>query len=408
MKITEIEPILLSYPMPEPIVLPFWGGVRTILKRDAMIIRIKADNGLEGFGPGPAHDEAARRIHSTIFPFLEDKNPLDWKTFQFPAASVADEKLYHAVEVAMLDLVGKHEGCPVSELIGGRKRDTIKLYGSAGMYMDPEGFAEEAAAIQDMGFPAYKMRPALGPERDLKTVELMRAATGPDFGLMIDAHSWWRMGNRSYDLATIKQLAQDMGAFKPTWLEEPIIPHQHDDYVELIQTGFVPVASGEHEQEEEGFYDLIERGAVDYIQMDVCCQGGIAMGQRVMERAQKHQIRFAFHSWGNDLEVLAAAHLGICWPESTVEWLEYPCYANDGKAGMYPFPVAQEILREPLAIQDGYLTTPDRPGLGITVNADLATKYPFQPGPWSYFKLDDPPSEVAVTGDHSIQWVDTK
>ena len=408
MKITEIEPILLSYPMPEPVVLPFWGGVRTILKRDAMIIRVKADNGLEGFGPGPAHDEAAKRIHSTIAPFLVGKDPSGWKDFAFPASCSADQKLYHAVEVALLDLVGRYEKCPVSELIGGRKRDTIKLYGSAGMYMDPEGFAEEAAAIQSMGFPAYKMRPALGPERDLKTVELMRAATGSDFGLMIDAHSWWRMGNRSYDLALVKDLAKQMSAYQPAWLEEPIIPHQHDDYVELIGTGHVPVASGEHEQEESGFIDLIDRKAVDFIQMDVCCQGGIAMGNRVMAAAEKAGIRFAFHSWGNDLEVLAAAHLGICWPESTVEWLEYPCYANNGKPGMYPFPVAQEILKEPLQIENGYLTTPKGPGFGIDVPTDLASKYPFQPGPWSYFKLDDPPSEVAVTGDHSIQWVDTK
>lgn len=408
MKLTEIQPILLSYAMPEPIVLPFYGGVRTILKRDAMIIRIKADNGLEGFAPGPAHEEGAKRIKNQISDFLVGKDPLDWKDFRFPAESAADQKLYHAVEVALLDLVGRYEGCAVSELIGGRVRDQIKLYGSAGMYMAPEGFAEEAAAIQSMGFPAYKMRPALGPEKDLKTVEVMRAATGPDFGLMIDAHSWWRMGNKSFTPEMVIETAQAMSAFKPAWLEEPIIPHQHDDYLALKETGFVPVASGEHEQEEAGFIDLIERKAVDYIQMDVCCQGGIAMGQRVMEAAQKHDIRFAFHSWGNDLEVLAAAHLGICWPESTVEWLEYPCYANNGKPGMYPFPVAQEILSSPLEIENGYLTTPSGPGLGIDVNLDLESKYPFLPGPWSYFKLDDPPSEVAVTGDHSIQWVDTK
>ena len=394
--------------MPEPIVLPFWGGVRTILKRDAMIIRVKADNGLEGYGPGPAHEAGARRIKELIAPYLIGKDPLTWQDFQFPADSSADQKLFHAVEIALLDLVGRYEKCPVSELIGGRIRPTIKLYGSAGMYMDPTGFAEEASAIQAMGFPAYKMRPALGPERDLETVKLMRAATTPDFGLMIDAHSWWRMGNRSYDLKTIKELAQQMSEYQPTWLEEPIIPHQHDDYVDLIKTGFVPVASGEHEQEESGFLDLIERDAVDFIQMDVCCQGGIAMGKRVMEAAQNRNIRFAFHSWGNDLEVLAAAQLGICWPESTVEWLEYPCYANNGKPGMYPFPVAQEILQTPLEIANGYLTAPTGPGLGIDVNADLAAKYPFQPGPWSYFKLDDPPSEVAVTGDHSIQWVDAK
>jgi len=84
-----------------------------------------------------------------------------------------------------MDLAARYEGCPLSEVIGGRKRDRIKLYGSAGMYMSPEGYAREAEIIAKMGFSAYKMRPALGPEQDLKTVELMRQAVGPKVGLMM-------------------------------------------------------------------------------------------------------------------------------------------------------------------------------------------------------------------------------
>ena len=96
-------------------------------------------------------------------------------------ASPETLKTYYATEVALLDLVGKYEGCSISELMGGRVRSEIKLYGSAGMYMSPEKYAEEAAAIQAMGFSAYKMRPGLGPDDDLKTVELMRKATGRGF-----------------------------------------------------------------------------------------------------------------------------------------------------------------------------------------------------------------------------------
>src|SRR5690349_22015799 len=62
--------------------------------------------------------------------------------------------------------------------------------------------------LADLGFRAYKMRPALGPDRDLETVRLMRKAVGPDFDLMVDAHTWWRMGDRSYDFATVERLAR--------------------------------------------------------------------------------------------------------------------------------------------------------------------------------------------------------
>jgi hypothetical protein len=88
-----------------------------------------------------------------------------------------------------------------------------------------------------------------------------------------------------------------------------------------------------------------------------------------------------------------------------VEWLEYPCYANSGRAGMYPFPLADEILRDPLTIEKGQLIVPNGPGLGIEINEAVIEKYPFIPGPWSFFRLDSPSETVAVTGDHSVKWV---
>ncbi len=119
-------------------------------------------------------------------------------------------------------LVARALGVPLSETVGGRVRDRIRLYGSAGMYMPPERYAEEAAAIADLGFRAYKMRPGLGPEQDLETVRRMRKAVGPDFDLMVDAHTWWRMGDRSYDFSTVERLAKEMAAYRVAWLEEPL------------------------------------------------------------------------------------------------------------------------------------------------------------------------------------------
>jgi L-alanine-DL-glutamate epimerase-like enolase superfamily enzyme len=404
MKITEVQAFLMSFPFPEPLLLPFYGGERTIIKRDAMLIRVKADNGLVGYAPGPAHERAAREIQETIRPFLLGRDPRKWSEIKFPG-DLEITKTYRAVEIALIDLAARYEGCALSELIGGRKRERIKLYGSAGMYMSPEKFAEEAAAIAAMGFTAYKMRPALGPELDLETVRLMRAAVGPKVGLMIDAHSWWRMGDKSFSPETVIAVASEMAKFHPTWLEEPLPPADHDAYRKLRAMKTVPIATGEHEQEEAGFQDLIETGAADYIQMDVCCQGGFAMGQRIFGEVAKKKLRFAFHSWGTALEVLAAAHLGICWPADVVEWLEYPCYSNSGRIGMYPFPLADEILREPLAIERGDLIVPRGHGLGVEIDERVIEKYPFIPGPWSFFKIDSPPETVAVTGDHSVKWV---
>ncbi len=407
MKITKVEAFLMSYAMPEPIVMPFYGGERTILKRDAMLIRVTADNGLKGFAPGPAHVPGQKDINEKIAPMLAGrevsdiiKNPpdLDYQT----------RKNYDAVEFAILDLLAKYENAPLSEYLGGRKRDRVKLYGSAGMYMSPEGYAEESAAITDMGFTAYKMRPALGPEGDLKTVELMRKAMGPDKGIMIDAHAWWRMGDLNYSYETIIQLCKDMAVYNPYWLEEPLPPDDHDIYRKITAEKLVPIASGEHEQTDAGFMDLITTGAVDFVQMDAFCQGGLKSAKKIFQGVQDHGLKFAYHSWGTTLEVLVAGHLGICWPESTVEWLEFPCYSNDGKPGMYPFPLADEILAEPLTIENGNLVVPDTAGIGLKVDESVIEKYPFIPGPWSIFKIDSPAETIAVTGDHSIKWIDEK
>ena len=83
MKITEVGAFLMSCPLPEPMRLPFYGGERTILKRDAMLIRVKADNGLIGYAPGPAHERAAKEIHEVIAPFLLGKDPRRWAEFEF-------------------------------------------------------------------------------------------------------------------------------------------------------------------------------------------------------------------------------------------------------------------------------------------------------------------------------------
>jgi L-alanine-DL-glutamate epimerase-like enolase superfamily enzyme len=409
MKIEKVESFLLSYPMPEPVVLPYYGGERRIVKRDALLVRVRSDNGLVGWAPGQGSEPFHQQVQDVVAPFLQDRvladpDALRVMFLEGPGKNPESFKAYCCVEVALYDLLGKALGVPVSELLGGRLRDTILLYGSAGMYQPPEAYAEEAAGIVSLGFRAYKMRPALGPDDDIRTVELMREAVGPGIDLMVDAHSWWRMGDRSYSPETVYRVAEAMAKQDIAWLEEPLPPADHDAYETLTAKEIVPIATGEHEHDEQGFRDLIFRPCADYVQSDVVCQGGYAQARRIFSEISRSGLRFAFHCWGTDLEVLAAAHLGVCWPETVVEWLEYPVYSTARLKTMYPFPLAAEILREPLQIQDGSLTVPRGAGLGIDVNEDVIARYPWIPGPWSFFDLISPPGRFAVISDHSIPW----
>lgn len=416
MKITGVQAFLLSYPFESPIKLLYHGGERTILKRDAMLIRVDTDKGIVGYAPGQGSDSAKRAIDEWVAPFLVGRTlaePDALRVLFLKAPELKSSaqpeyiaKMYTSVEIALYDILGKAKGLPVSELIGGRVRDRIRLYGSAGMYMPPERYAEEAAAIADLGFRAYKMRPALGPEEDLRTVKLMREATGAVFDLMIDAHTWWRMGDKSYSREMVEQIAEQLAAYEIAWLEEPMPPDDHEAYRKLKEANYVPLASGEHEPDELRYMDLIQTGAVDYVQMDVICQGGYPLARRLMPEISNAGQKFAFHSWGTALEVAAAAQLGICWPETVVEWLEYPCYSTTTRKGMYPFPLADEILSDPLPIDTGDLIVSREPGLGVKVNEDVIERYPWLPGPWSSFTLESPRGTWNVTGDHAVRWAD--
>lgn len=409
MKIRSVQSFLLSYPFDEPLRLQYFGGERTILKRDAMLIRVESDNGLVGYAPGQGSERARSVVENTIAPFLLDRNLADCDALrvlflQQAGNDIFSIRMYGAVEIALFDLLGKAQGVPVSELIGGRVRDHIRLYGSAGMYMPPEKYAEEAAAVAELGFRAYKMRPGRGPEEDVEAVRRMREATGPSFDLMVDAHTWWRMGDRSYSYDDVLRIAEQMAEYDIAWLEEPMPPSDHEAYRRLREEALVPLASGEHEPDEPGHLDLILTGSVDYVQMDLVCQGGYTASRRLMPEIAKAGLKFAFHSWGTALEVIAAAHLGVCWPDTVAEWLEYPCYSTVSRPFMYSFPIAADILKEPLEIDHGDLIVPRSPGLGVSVDESVISKYPWIPGPWSSFTIDSPRGIWSVSGDHTMQW----
>src|SRR5262249_56903005 len=124
MKITSVRSFLLSYALPEPLKLEFYGGERTIVKRDAMLIRVATDKGLVGYAPGPGSEIAQQMIETTVAPFLEshmlaDPDALRVQFFDLPGCDLKMRKVYCAVEVALYDLASKAQGIPLSELLAG-------------------------------------------------------------------------------------------------------------------------------------------------------------------------------------------------------------------------------------------------------------------------------------------------
>src|SRR5258708_631677 len=252
MRLASVHPFLLSYPFPTPRRLTYYGGAPAIPQPDALPTHVESDHRLVGYAPGEGSEKARGIIESRIAPFLEgrvlsDPDALRVHFTESLGREQEVERVYCAVEMALFDLVGKEKGLPVSELIGGRVRDRIRLYGSAGMYMAPEEYAAEAKAIAELGFRAYKMRAGIGPDKDLDTVRRMRDAAGPAFDLMVDAHTWWPLGDRNYVQSTIEKLAEQFALFNVAWLEEPLPPGDHAGYRRLKELDYIPIAICEHE-----------------------------------------------------------------------------------------------------------------------------------------------------------------
>ena len=349
MKITGVEAYLLSFPFPEP--------------RDAMLIRIASDDGLFGYAPGDPTVETKQAIDRIVAPFLTgralgDPDELRILFQQGPGGDAEVGKIYSSVEIALYDLAAKARNVPLSELVGGRVRDRIRLYGSGAAYLPPDECAAEALRVRDLGFRAYKFRAGRGLDDALSAVRAIREAAGPDFDIMLDA------GANRYSFETVERLAREMAPYRIRWMEEPLPPADHDAYARLKQLGLVPLAAGQHEPNELRYLDLIESRAVDYVQMDLVSQGGYATARHLFPDIARAGLRFAFHSRGTALDLIAAAHLGVCWPESVVRWLEYPCYP------------AHEILKQPLPIERGDLLVPRGPGLGVEIDESVIWRYP--------------------------------
>ena len=374
-----------------------------------MVVRIETQDGAVGYAPGPASEDAVRKIEKEIAPHLLGQKLVDPSHFVEDMLDKYGDTIWStagAVEVALYDLWGKANQCSVTDFFGGRKQESVSCYGSAGMYQTAEKYAEEAAAVCELGFEAYKYRPALGPAEDLRTVELMREAVTSEVGLCLDAHAWWRMGDRSYSPAIVEFLAEAIAMHDITWLEEPLPVEDRDAYAKIKSLGYVDIAAGEHEKDFLGFRSLLGRDCVDIVQADVSHHGGFSGISKIIDLCERRFATFAFHNWGTALETVVDALIGSCFPRQTARWLEYPQYAHRDKRVMYPFPLSDELVPDAPVPEKGELSLPDGYGLGVEVNEEVFSKYPYQKGPWSKFEIDSPKSTQYLSGDHAQTWAD--
>ena len=388
---------------------------------DWTYVRIETDQGISGLGECFFAPGLTTMIRS-LEPVLRGEDPRDihrlFRKLQLAvsgAGSVAGI-VYNAIsgiEAALWDLLGQWLEVPIYRLLGGKFRDRIRIYadchgGEALESLDEvlrsrapswieggtqphaakdyfgasnekpataEDYAKQARAMRAKGFTALKFDLDVpGTEGSdpynrclnnkaidhmVRLVGAARDALGFEVDVAVDCH--WR-----YSVSDVLKVARELEPFRLLWLEDPVPPGNAEALHAVSTRSPIPIATGENLFLMDGFREILATHAVGIATPDLQKVGGLSIGMQIAQAADDQTIPIAPHNISSPVGTLASAHLCAAIPNFLV--LEF-------HAAHVPFwNELLEGMEKPL-IQDGFINLPDKPGLGVTLNEEVARKY---------------------------------
>jgi D-galactarolactone cycloisomerase len=367
--VTAVEPIPLRYQLRDG----GYGSSRGIVDaRETTLVRLETSDGVVGWGEAwgpplvaPLVNELADALTGAPL-----DGPVPYVTNRFHQHYHRGGGLFAAavsgVEIAMWDALGRTLEVSVATLLGGRARDHVTPYASAG-YVTPdrnlEKFREALTEAAD-GFAGAKIKCGLGVEEDIERTAAAREVLGPDRALMVDIN-----GNYTADQAVASACA--LRDLQLTWLEEPLPPDDVDGLA-LLRATSVPLSTGEALYTRSPFRRLVTDRLVDFVQPDVTKVGGLAEARAICELARAWNVRVSPHVWGGGVGLSAALQLLASIPDyphtlNTPQplWLELDRGDNA---------LLELVLSEPLRPDNGRLAVPTGPGLGIDVDGEAVER----------------------------------
>lgn len=373
MKIAAVHTHLLEYRLP----VPFESASMRFDRRAHMLVEIVCDDGTIGWGEclGPARPNAA--VVQAYSARLIGADPLEtekiwavlYNAFRDQGQRGLSITALSGIDIALWDIKGKHFGVPVSTLLGGRFRESVRAYATGSFKRDGvdrvEDNAIETAAHAKAGFHAVKIKIGFDVEEDLRVIRAVREAIGPDKRLMIDA-------NHGYDVVEAVALGKRAAEYGIDWFEEPVVPEQLGAYRTVRAGQPIPVAGGETWHTRWGMQEPIESRAIDIIQPDLCGVGGFTEARRVADMAALHGVRVVPHVWGTAVQIAAALQFMASMIPNPVRVnpigpiLEFDRTDN---------PFRQAVVKTPIEHQNGVVAIPDGPGLGIEINRDALAEF---------------------------------
>ncbi len=340
-----------------------------------LFLKITTDDGLEGWGEpvveGRAETVAAavREAEGLLLNLdaghIEDIWQILYRSGFYRGGPILSSAM-SGIEQALWDIKGKSLGVPVYDLLGGPVRERIRVYSWIGgdRPADVVAAAKEKAA---QGYSAIKMN---GTEEldyldsyekldaAVARVGAIRDALGPKFDIAVDFH-----GRVHQAMARI--LMKELECFRLLFIEEPVLIENLDVIKELRRHTVTPIATGERNYTRWGFKEILQSGAVDIIQPDLCHAGGILEVRKIAAMAECYDVAVAPHCPLGPIALAASLQLDYGTPNAVIQEQSLGIHYNQG-ADLLDYLSDRSVFE----YRDGYVYRNNLPGLGITINEE--------------------------------------
>ena len=363
MKITDVKAVYVH--------VPHLGSIQdaTIRHptagRGANFVQIYTDEGLEGLGVGNGGRAAQALIVDALKPLLLGQDPLFseklWDDMFWRLRGVGRKGLaftaLSAVDTAIWDLKAKYFNAPLYQLLGAYT-DTVPIYGSGGWtHFSVDELVAEQVGYVERGMKSVKMKVGkdfgTSEKEDIERLAAVRAAVGDDIEILIDA-------NNGYYAKQAIRMAREFAPYRVGWFEEPVLADDIEGLAAIAAAIDIPVASGEHEYTKYGFRELIARGGADIAQPDIGRVGGVTEWMKVAQLAHAFNLPVAPHAF-------QVVHLHVACATPNLRIVEYLGVSEELDKLVYTeFPQPVDGMWSPY---------PDRPGLGLELDADAVAMY---------------------------------
>ena len=351
--------------------------IKPFLTYKWLLVRVYTDEGIVGNGEAGlwAHHNMVYEAVRELSKYYVGKDPTrmehHWQTVSRNThfmGSVLSAAL-SAIDIALWDITAKSVGLPVYKLLGGKCRSKVRVFANVvGDTLDE--LASDAERKVKQGFTALRVTPFFrGSEKQTPTetintavdiVRTIREAIGYSVDLGVEVHR-----NLSPGEAVI--LARELEPYRLLYIEDPVAPQSIDGLEYVARHSKIPIATGERFYSMWQFKEIIDRKCVSLIRPDISLAGGFTHCKKIAAIAEASFIGVFPHLMGSPVNTAAQLQLDAAIPNYILQ------ESNIAK------PPLSKIVDEPVRLEDGYMIVPDRPGIGVEINEDALTEFPYEP-----------------------------